>query len=101
MTDPDMLGPRLELISDDRPGRTIPMKGRVIHEIGRDPIVDIRFGDVHVSRLHARVERNADGGVSTWSTPAGTSPTYLNGRRSLGAEGRASPRWRPYPGRRS
>ena len=83
MTDPDTLGPRLELISDDRPGRTVPMKGRVI-QIGRDPIVDIRFGDVHVSRLHARVELNADGGYDLVDTSRHQS-TYLNGRRILGA----------------
>jgi phosphoserine phosphatase RsbU/P len=83
MTDPDTLGPRLELISDDRPGRMVPMKGRVI-QIGRDPIVDIRFGDVHVSRLHARVELNADGGYDLVDTSRHQS-TYLNGRRILGA----------------
>jgi phosphoserine phosphatase RsbU/P len=83
MNDQDTLGPRLELISEDQPGRTIPMKGRVI-QIGRDPIVDIRFGDVHVSRLHARVEQNADGAYDLVDTSRHQS-TYLNGRRVLGA----------------
>ena len=83
MNDQDMLGPRLEMISDDRSGRTVPMKGRVI-QIGRVPVVDIRFDDVHVSRHHARVERHADGSYYLVDTSRHQA-TFLNGRRILEA----------------
>ena len=83
MNDRDTLGPRLELISNERSGRTIPIKGRVL-QIGRDPVVDIRFDDVHVSRHHARVERHADGSYYLVDTSRHQA-TFLNGRRMLEA----------------
>jgi phosphoserine phosphatase RsbU/P len=79
MNDQDTLGPRLELISEDRPGRTIPMNGTVI-QIGRDRLVDIRFDDVHISRFHARVEQHADGVYYLVDTSRHHA-TYLNGRK--------------------
>jgi serine phosphatase RsbU (regulator of sigma subunit) len=81
MNDHEMLGPRLELKSGDRPGRTIPMASGVF-QIGRDPAVDLRFEDSHISRQHARIERHADGAWYLVDTSRHQA-TYLNDRRLL------------------
>jgi phosphoserine phosphatase RsbU/P len=75
----DSLGPRLELTSEGRPARTIPIEGGVI-QIGRDPMVDVRFDDVHISRQHARIEQHADGAWYLVDTSRHQA-TFLNGRR--------------------
>lgn len=75
----DSLRPRLELISEDGPPRTIPIVGGVI-QIGRDPTVDVRFDEIHISRQHARIERHADGAYYLVDTSRHQA-TFLNGRR--------------------
>src|SRR5262249_39094401 len=81
MSDQQILGPRLELKPEDRPGRTIPLTGGIFH-IGRDPAVDLRFEDAHISRQPARIERHADGAYYLVDTSRHQA-TYLNGRRLL------------------
>jgi serine phosphatase RsbU (regulator of sigma subunit) len=75
----DSIGPRLELIFEDKPSRTIPIEGGVI-QMGRDPKVDVRFDDVRISRQHARIERHADGAYYLVDTSTHQA-TFLNGRR--------------------
>jgi hypothetical protein len=81
MNDQEMLGPRLEVKSEGRPGRTVPLMGGIF-QIGRDPAVDLRFGDTHISRQHARIERHADGAHYLVDTSRHQA-TFLNGRRLL------------------
>src|SRR5262245_29493423 len=83
MCEHETLGARLELETEDRLGWTVPMTGKLL-QIGRDPAVDIRFDDNHISRQHARIERQSDGAFYLVDTSRHQA-TYLNGRRLLEA----------------
>jgi predicted component of type VI protein secretion system len=54
-------GPRLLIVAADGTwtARPLPERGAVL--IGRDPSADVRVEERAVSRLHARLERGADG----------------------------------------
>jgi serine phosphatase RsbU (regulator of sigma subunit) len=55
------------------------MTGNIL-KIGRDPAVDVRFEDTHISRQHARIECHADGAYYLVDTSRHQA-TFLNGRR--------------------
>jgi serine phosphatase RsbU (regulator of sigma subunit) len=77
------LGPRLEFCSGVKAGKSVTIGCDGIL-IGRDPSVDVRFEDAHISRQHARIERHADGAFYLVDTSR-HQDTYLNGRRMPGA----------------
>jgi sigma-B regulation protein RsbU (phosphoserine phosphatase) len=77
----DSLGPRLEFINGGKPGRVVPIGASGI-QIGRDFKADVRFGDAHISREHARIECHAAGEFYLVDTSKHHA-TYLNGRRLL------------------
>jgi pSer/pThr/pTyr-binding forkhead associated (FHA) protein len=56
----DSPGARLELCTEDKTVRIVPIGAGGI-QIGRDPNVDLRFDDHRISRRHARIEPQSDG----------------------------------------
>jgi serine phosphatase RsbU (regulator of sigma subunit) len=83
MNPSNSLGPRLDVSSGLKAGESVSIGCSGIL-IGRDPSVNVRFEDVHISRQHARIERHADGAFYLVDTSR-HQDTYLNGRRMPGA----------------
>lgn len=73
------LAPRLMVILGREPGKTFPIPmGESV--LGRDIECDIKLPDASVSRRHARIVRNADGGVNV-ADGLSTNGTHVNDRK--------------------
>lgn len=73
----EVMGPRLEVLSEGRVVRVVPIKVGIT-QIGRNEWSEIPYKDSRVSREHARVERQEGGSCHLIDTSRHQA-TYLNG----------------------